>query len=99
MYLARLFLGLPQSVSAIYASLTGRAVEDHAVVVLRSPQGTVGIVEASFVNPFSPFTIEVHGTQGSLLYGTPDGILRIRSAEARTAGSSHWRVLTHIPPD
>ena len=99
MYLARLFLGLPQSVSATYASLTGRAVEDNAMVVLRSPQGTVGIVEASFVNPFSPFTIEVHGTQGSLLYGTPDGILRIRSAVAGAPGTSQWSVWTDIPPD
>jgi 1,5-anhydro-D-fructose reductase (1,5-anhydro-D-mannitol-forming) len=99
MYLARLFLGLPQSVSATYASLTGRAVEDNAVVVLRSPQGTVGIVEASFVNHFSPFTIEVHGTQGSLLYGTPDDILRIRSAEAGATGTSQWSVWTDIPPD
>ncbi len=99
MYLARLFLGLPQSVSATYGSLTGRAVEDNATVVLRSPQGTVGIVEASFVNPFSPFTIEVHGTHGSLLYGTPDGILRIRSADAGTPGSSQWRVWTDIPAD
>src|SRR6266516_5825517 len=99
MYLARLFLGLPQSVSATYASLTGRAVEDNATVVLRSPQGTVGIVEASFVNPFSPFTIEVHGTQGSLLYGNPDGILRIRSAVAGTPGTSQWSVWTDIPPD
>ncbi len=99
MYLARFFLGLPQSVSATYASLTGRAAEDNAVVVLRSPQGTVGIVEASFVNPFSPFTIEVHGTQGSLLYGTPDGILRIRSAVAGAPGTSQWSVWTDIPPD
>ena len=99
MYLARLFLGLPQSVSASYSSITGRAVEDNAVVVLRSPQGTVGIVEASFVNPFSPFTIEVHGTQGSLLYGTPEGSLRIRSAEVGTPAPSQWSVWTDIPPD
>src|SRR6266700_7353987 len=99
MYLARLFLGLPESASANYGYITVRAVEDNATVVLRSPQGTVGIVEASFVNPFSPFTIEVHGTQGSLLYGNPDGILRIRSAVAGTPGTSQWSVWTDIPPD
>lgn len=93
MYLARLFLGLPESVSANYGYLTGRAVEDNAVAVLRYPQGALGIVEAGFVNRFSPFTIEVHGTEGSLLYGTPDSTLRMRSAVPGAAGSEQWEVL------
>ena len=99
MYLARLFLGLPESVSATYGYLTGRAVEDNAVVVLRYPQGAVGIVEAGFVNRFSPFTVEAHGTEGSLLYGTPDGKLQLHSSLAGKPASDHWSVWTDIPPD
>jgi 1,5-anhydro-D-fructose reductase (1,5-anhydro-D-mannitol-forming) len=99
MYLARLFLGLPESVSANYGYITGRAVEDNAVVVLRYPQGAVGIVEAGFVNPFSPFTIEVHGTEGSLLYGTPESTLQIRSSNLGKHTSNNWSVWTDIPPD
>jgi 1,5-anhydro-D-fructose reductase (1,5-anhydro-D-mannitol-forming) len=99
MYLARLFLGLPESVSANYGYITGRAVEDNAVVVLRYPQGAIGIVEAGFVNPFSPFTIEAHGTEGSLLYGTPEGKLQIRSSNAARPASNNWSVWTDIPPD
>jgi 1,5-anhydro-D-fructose reductase (1,5-anhydro-D-mannitol-forming) len=71
MYLTRLFLGLPESVSANYGYVTGKDVEDNAVVVLRYPNGALGIVEAGFVNDHSPFTIELHGTKGSLLFGTP----------------------------
>jgi predicted dehydrogenase len=99
MYLARLFLGLPESVSASYGYFTGRAVEDNAVVVLRYPQGAVGIVEAGFVNRFSPFTIEAHGTEGSLLYGTPEGKLQLRSSRAGQPASDNWSVWTAIPPD
>jgi len=98
MYLARLFLGMPASVSANYGYITGRAVEDNAVVLLRYPQGALGVVEAGFVNRFSPFTIEVHGTEGSLLYGTPDGKLLLRSAAAGADGDGQWKV-QNLPAD
>jgi predicted dehydrogenase len=94
MYLARLFLGLPESISASYGYLTGRAVEDNAVAVLRYSQGALGVVEAGFVNRFSPFTIEIHGTEGSLFYGgTPENTLRVRSAVPGAAGNSQWEAL------
>lgn len=80
MYLARLFLGLPESVSASYGYVTGRPIEDNAVATLRYPNGALGVVEAGFVNPFSPFTIEIHGTLGSLFYGTPQNTLLLRSS-------------------
>jgi 1,5-anhydro-D-fructose reductase (1,5-anhydro-D-mannitol-forming) len=80
MYLTRLFLGLPESVSANYGYVTGKDVEDNAVVVLRYPNGALGIVEAGFVNDHSPFTIELHGTKGSLLFGTPGEKILYRSS-------------------
>jgi predicted dehydrogenase len=73
LYLTRLFLGgMPASVSAEYGHVTGEAVDDNAVALLRHPSGAVGIAEAGFVNAASPFTVEVHGTEASLLYGTPE---------------------------
>ena len=41
------------------------------------------MVEAGFVNNFSPFTIEIHGTDGTILYGTPDDKLLIRSTKKK----------------
>jgi predicted dehydrogenase len=80
MYLARLFFGgMPESVSASYGYVTGRAVEDNAVAVLRYPGGGIAVVEAGFATSHSPFTIEVHGTQGSLLFGSPEPKLLVRS--------------------
>ncbi|QBD80411.1 Gfo/Idh/MocA family oxidoreductase [Ktedonosporobacter rubrisoli] len=96
MYLARLFLGLPESVSAHYGYITGREVEDNAVVTLQYPQGALGIVEAGFVNRFSPDTIELHGTEGSLLYNTPDKKILVRSSKVE---GTNWQERTDFPPD
>jgi len=94
MYLARLFLGQPDHVSAQYGYVVGREVEDNAVVTLGYANGAVGVVEAGFVNPFSPFTIEIHGTEGSLLYGTPESKLLVRSP----AQGAEW-VAQDIPAE
>lgn len=84
MYLTRLFLGMPQAVSGVYGYVTKRDVEDNAVVTLHYDDNAIGIVEAGFVNKHSPFSIEVHGTEGSLLYGTPDNKLLLRAGSQNT---------------
>jgi predicted dehydrogenase len=92
LYLTRVFLGgMPESVSAAYGRVTGHAVDDNAVAVLRHGTGALGIAETGFVNPCSPFTIEVHGTTGSLLYGTPEPRLLVRDAASGT--DSVWTEL------
>jgi 1,5-anhydro-D-fructose reductase (1,5-anhydro-D-mannitol-forming) len=91
MYLARLFLGrMPETVTASFGHVTERAVEDNAVAVLRCADGALGVVEASFTAPASPFSIELHGTEGSLVYGMPEPRLLLG-----TAGT--WRELP-VPP-
>ena len=98
MYLARLILGLPHSVIAQYGYVTERKVEDNAVVLLERGDGAIGVVEAGFVNRFSSFTVEVHGTEGSLLYGTPEGTLVVRSTALEGHGQAGW-VHWEIPAD
>ncbi len=79
MYLANLFLPQrPTKVSASFGHLTGRGVEDNAVVLLHTDSGAIGVVEAGFVNQVSPFAIEVFGTEGALMYGTPTDTMYIR---------------------
>ncbi len=96
MYLTRLFLGgMPDRLTAAFGHVTGREVEDNAVAVLHYASGALGVVEAGFVNPHSPFTIEVHGTEGSLLFGTPERRLLVRSA---TLGSDAWTELSLPDP-
>jgi len=81
MYLASRFLGgLPDTVSATYGYVTNREVEDTAVAVLSYPNGAIGLAEAGFVNKANPFEIEIHGTEGSLFFGTPEAKLMVRGA-------------------
>lgn len=81
-YLTQLILGSETtSVRAAYTDMTGRGVEDNAAVTITTPDGAIGVIETGFVTPSSPFSIEVHGTEGSLLFsegstmrlGTADG--------------------------
>ena len=96
MYLSSLFLGIPESVTASYGYVTEREVEDNAVVTLNYASGFIGIAESSYVNRFSPFTIEIHGTEGSLFYGRPEGHLLLRSSRLSDGGQD-WT--TRIPQD
>ena len=92
LYLVPDLLGMPEDVRAAYARLTARGVEDNSVVALRYPNGALGVAEASFVGSAVPFTLEAHGTRGSLLYD-PDGGLRLRRS-----GDSGWEH-HETPPD
>jgi predicted dehydrogenase len=96
LYLTRRFLGaMPASVSAAYGYVTGHEVDDNAVAILRARSGALGIAETGFVNPSSPFTIEIHGTVGSVLYGTPEPRLLVRDAPRRSDAT--WTDVP-IPP-
>lgn len=90
-YLARTFLGRPEGVSAILGHMTGRAVDDNAALLLRYPSGAIGIAETAYVAQYSPFSIEVHGTQGSVIYsetGIGEMVARFRSGATSTASDA-----------
>ncbi|WP_226654210.1 Gfo/Idh/MocA family protein [Pseudalkalibacillus hwajinpoensis] len=71
-YLTKIFHGMPQRVTAQFGYLTKKDVEDQAVVTFGYEDGSYGIAETGFVTAHSPFTIEIHGTKGSVVYGIPD---------------------------
>lgn len=54
------------------------AVEDTAVALLRLASGAVAVIETSFAAADSPNAIEVYGTEGALLAGSPRNEPRIR---------------------
>lgn len=96
MYLTKLFLGQDVTgVSANFGYVTGKEVEDNAVVTLFTDSGAIGVVEAGFVNSHSPFTIEVHGTEGTLLYGTPEDKLLLRSNKSADKEEGWKEVALH----
>ena len=80
-YLVQRILGsTPETVSATYRSLTGRAVDDHAVVTVGYDDGAIGVIEAGFVSS-NPFTIEVFGTEGSLTFSDATRELLVSDAK------------------
>ena len=70
-YLLAALMGRPDRVSAVLGHVTGRELEDNATVVLSFADGAVGIAETSSVSAITPFMIEIHGTEGSILYTEP----------------------------
>jgi len=90
MYTVRLLLGMPQSLYASFGYVTGKEVEDNAVVTLNYNNGAIGIVEAAFVNSASPFTLELHGTMGSALYSAKDAKFMYKSAQLRGELAKQW---------
>jgi 1,5-anhydro-D-fructose reductase (1,5-anhydro-D-mannitol-forming) len=84
-YLTQLFLGdRPETVDACYRSVTGRAVEDQAVVTLGYPDGAIGVIETGFVSD-PGFSIELFGTGGSARYCDDGSGLLIRTPTEMTS--------------
>lgn len=96
-YLVRKFLGMPEAVSATFGFVSGREVEDNAVAIFAYPEGAIGIAEAGFVNAHSPFSIELHGTEGTLLYGFPEEKILVRSNSESDKGWTEVPVGDRLP--
>ena len=67
MYNLAWLLGRPLSVQSLFSSVTGKPVEDNAVSLLRFGGGAIGVGETGFVSRGSPYTLEISGTEGSLM--------------------------------
>lgn len=97
LYLACFLLGVPERVVASYGYVTGRAVEDQAVVTLGYPNGALAVAEVSFVAR-SPLTIEVNGGDGNLRYGMPTPALQSRR-RLDDGQSGPWLDQPNVGPD
>ncbi|MCL2361656.1 MAG: Gfo/Idh/MocA family oxidoreductase [Defluviitaleaceae bacterium] len=65
MYLTGWLLGKPSEIASAFTYVTGHAVEDNAVCVMKYPTGAIAVSETGFVTGKSPFVMEIHGTAGS----------------------------------
>ena len=90
-YLLDWILGKAKSVTSTFTSVTSRAVEDNAVSVIEFLNGAIGVAETSFVSVYTPLTLEISGTTGSLL--VRDGV---SYANAQTDGK--WVLEKNLPP-
>lgn len=90
MYLPLWLLGKPKGISATFTNLTDKAVEDNAVAVLEYANGAIAINETGFVTPYSPFSLEIYGSEGSFLYGGPEQKVQITSKHLITKDYEGW---------
>lgn len=89
------FLGMPETLSAQFGYVTGREVEDNAVVTLQYPDGVMAVVEAGFASRHSPALVELYGTEGCLLIGNQ---MEIRSSLLPSEPHSGWIRPDRLPP-
>jgi len=79
MYLVRWLMGKPAEMASAFTAVTGHAVEDNAVSIMKYPCGAIAISETSFVSGSSPFMLEIYGTDGTLTISGGD--VRLASAQ------------------
>ena len=67
MYLIGWLLGKPSEISSAFTYVTGNAVEDNAISVMKYSSGAIAVSETGFVSSNSPYVLEMYGTAGSLM--------------------------------
>lgn len=93
MDLCRWLLGQPRRVASMFTSVTGRAVEDNAAVLIEFENGAVAENETAFVS-FGAFSLEIDGTEGGLRMLSPKDGVQLRS---RTLGTREWQRPEALP--
>lgn len=67
MYLLAYFLGKPKRVTGMFTNTFGKPVDENAVAIAEFADGALGVAETGFVSVGSPQTLEIYGTEGSLI--------------------------------
>jgi len=85
MYLLPYLLGAPKSVASTFTEATGRGIDDNCISLIEFGNGAIGCSETGFVSKFSPMTIEISGSLGTIIIGGPhDEIICNTDGEWRT---------------
>ncbi len=74
MYLLAALCGAPVRVSGLFTSPLGKPVDENAVAVAEFADGVLGIAETSFDSYNSPTTLEIYGTEGTLIAHGDDDV-------------------------
>ncbi len=85
MYLLAHLCGKPKKITGIANAILGTPVDENAISVIEFESGAIGISETSFLAFSSPYTIEVHGTEGIMLWR--DGELKYKTVETAKLNS------------
>ncbi len=96
MYLSRWLLGEPVRITSMFNNYIEKPVEDNAVSVIEFKNKAIAINETGFVTSNSPFSLEIHGTEGTLFIGGSEDKIRLISnkTESQVPG---WITPTQLP--
>jgi len=67
MYLLAYLCGKPKRITGMFTSPFGKPVDENAVAIAEFDNGVLGVAETAFVSASSPQTLEVYGTEGSMI--------------------------------
>ena len=67
MYLLAWFLGKPKRVTGLFTAPFGTPVDENAVAIAEFGGGALGVAETGFISAGSPQTLEIYGTEGSMI--------------------------------
>jgi predicted dehydrogenase len=93
-YQASYLLGKPARIASIFNTVCcPKTMEDNAVSVVEFENQAIAVLETGFVSPYSPSSIEILGTEGSILIEKGEK-LRIYS---KPSGVNGWVIPDDIP--
>ncbi|NLK07346.1 MAG: Gfo/Idh/MocA family oxidoreductase [Firmicutes bacterium] len=95
MYLIRWIMGKPKRITAMFTHYTDHEVEDNAVAMIEFDNNSIAVSETGFVSQGSPFTLELHGTQGVYIVGGPERQVRLHSTKLNDGNG--WIIPTRMP--
>ena len=82
MYLLAYLCGEPKRITALFNAPLGSKIDENAVATIEFKNGIIGVAETGFDSYSSPQTLEIYGTQGSLIAHGDDDV-RFTSSKLR----------------
>ena len=89
MYLLAYFLGKPKRVTGMFTAPFGKPVDENAVAIAEFADGALGVAETGFISAGSPQTLEIYGTEGSLISHGED--VQFQSAKYRSIHNGFFK--------
>lgn len=74
MYLLAYLCGTPKRITALFNAPLGTRVDENAVATIEFENGIIGVAETGFISYSSPQTLEIYGTEGSLIAHGEDDV-------------------------
>ncbi len=90
MYMLSYLLGKPENVVSCYNKLCETPVDDNCVSVIEFENKVIGVSETGFVTCASPFSFEMHGTEGSFFSGGVSGGQWLFTRKTEGLGEKAW---------